>query len=51
MDAQLPTELVLPVSLAQLRQRYNSAPKLSLSSEGKQTILEQVSVLCGTWNM
>ncbi len=50
-DAQLPTEFVLPVSLAQLRQRYNSAAKLSVSSEGQQTILEQVSVLCGTWNM
>ncbi len=49
--AQLPTELVLPVSLAQLRQRYNSAAKLSVSSEGQHTILEQVSVLCGTWNM
>jgi hypothetical protein len=39
------------VSLAELRQRYNSVAKLSQGSEGSQTLLEQVSVLCGTWNM
>ena len=45
------TEVVLPLSLAQLRQRYNAAASLRVSSEGSQTLLEQVSILCGTWNM
>jgi hypothetical protein len=44
-------EVVLPLSLAQLRQRYNAAASLCVSSEGTQTLLEQVSILCGTWNM
>jgi hypothetical protein len=45
------THVVLPVSLAELRQRYNAVAKLSEGSEGSQTLLEQVSILCGTWNM
>jgi hypothetical protein len=49
-DVQPPAELVLPVSLAQLRQRYNAPPRLCASSGG-HAIVEQVSILCATWNM
>jgi hypothetical protein len=49
-DAQPLVELVLPVSLAQLRQRYNAPPRLCASSGGL-AIVEQVSILCATWNM
>jgi hypothetical protein len=49
-DARLPKEVVLPLSLAQLRQRYNSAAKL-VNDGARQTLLERVSILCGSWNM